>query len=496
MGIDKPKKYSIAGDSGVEVSVDSRLKEIRPYIGCSIVKSVTLSDVAIKGLMHLQDKLDGSYGRGRKRTSIGLYDFDLINSPIHYTVSGPEETAFTPLGFDELLTLSEILERHPKGIQYGHIVRPYEVWPILKDSKGSVLSFPPIINSNDLGRITEETSNILVEVTGTSLKTVIDVLEIMVLALADRGGSIETVTIKYPYRELEELITPKLEEGSWTLKEDYVNEVLGLNLDSRAIASLLNKAGFEAHPENRVIQVKAPCYRKDITHPIDLVEDVAIAYGYNRIEPEWPKYQTFGSLTQEAKFYDKVRELAIGYGLQEILTFTLSNKERLFEKMRLKVQPVIEVENPKMITFTCLRNWLIPSLMEFLSHNTHVEYPQRIFEVGDCVEPNPGYENKSREWKSLAVALASPNTGYTEIRSILDSLILNLELGLEYEVKAWGHPSFIEGRVAEVRVEDERLGFIGEVHPEVLENWGLEVPVSVLEMNLSTLFTHIRSRNL
>ncbi|MGC8961263.1 MAG: phenylalanine--tRNA ligase subunit beta, partial [Candidatus Bathyarchaeia archaeon] len=182
---------------------------------------------------------------------------------------------------------------------------------------------------------------------------------------------------------------------------------------------------------------------------------------------------------------DKVRELLIGLGFQEILTFTLSNQEKLFGKMRLKVKPIIEVENPKMTTFTCLRNWLVPSLIEFLSHNTHVEYPQRIFEVGDCAEPDPSYENRTREWKSLAAAIAYPNSCYTDIRSILDSTLLNLELN--YQVKAWAHPSFIEGRVAEVVFENKRLGFLGEIHPEVLENWGLEVPVSALEIDLSIL---------
>jgi phenylalanyl-tRNA synthetase beta chain len=487
MDLGKPRKYFIAGSSGVTVLVDSRLEGIRPYIGCAVLRSITLNDAAIKGLMHLQDKLDGSYGRGRKKTSIGLYDFDLINPPIYYEVSGPDETAFIPLGFDENLTLSEILERHPKGIQYGHIVKPYEAWPILKDSKGSVLSFPPIINSNDLGRITEDTSNVLVEVTGTSLKTVLDVLEIMVAALADRGGSIETVTVRYPYRGLGEDVTPKLEEKTWSVKRSYINEVLGLNLETEVIINLLERAGFEAYNGDEIIRVKAPFYRKDIIHPVDIVEDVAIAYGFNRIEPEWPKHQTFGALTPETKFYDKVRELLIGLGFQEVLTFTFSNQEKLFDKMRLNAQPVIEVENPKMTTYTCIRNWLIPSLIEFLSHNTHVEYPQRIFEVGDCVEPDLKRENRSRERKSLAAVIADPSASYTDIRSILDSILLNL--GLDCRVRAWSHPSFIEGRVAQIQFESRGIGFLGEIHPEVLEKWGLEVPVSALEVDLSFIFT-------
>src|SRR4030043_320703 len=176
------KQYS-AAEPIVDVNVDQRLKSIRPFICCSIVKNVKLTDTIIRGLMHLQDKLDQTYGRSRQKTSIGIYDYDLISPPLNYTVTEPSAISFVPLGFEEKMNLAEILERHPKGMEYGHIVKKHDFYPILLDSKRKVLSFPPIINSNDLGKVTKETRNLLVEVTGTVHQTVLNTLNLVTLAL-------------------------------------------------------------------------------------------------------------------------------------------------------------------------------------------------------------------------------------------------------------------------------------------------------------------------
>ena len=205
------RDYSIAGSSGVSIKVDPRLKKIRPFIACSIVKNARLSDAAIRGLMHLQDKLDESYGRGRRRSSIGLYEFDLIVPPLSYSVARPDEISFVPLGTSERMTLREILAKHPKGIEYGHIVERNPLWPILLDSRKNVLSFPPIINSNDLGRITPQTRNVLVEVTGTSLDTVANALMMVTISLADRKGRIYSSVIHYPYGKTRRAVSPTLE---------------------------------------------------------------------------------------------------------------------------------------------------------------------------------------------------------------------------------------------------------------------------------------------
>jgi phenylalanyl-tRNA synthetase beta chain len=483
------RQYKV-GRSLVEVYVDERLENIRPYIGCSIVKGVKLTDPMIRGIMQLQDKLDHTYGRNRRRTSIGLYDFDLTKEPLSYTVAEPTEVSFVPLGFEKSLSLKEILKEHPKGVEYGSIVRGHSVYPILFDCEKKVLSFPPIINSNDLGRVTEETRNILIEVTGTVHETVLNTLKIVTLSLVDRGGKPYSATVHY-HDGLRE-VTPSFDPGLMELNVEYANKVLGLRLAARQMTGLLEKGGFGIEKvEDDRISVQIPCYRIDIMHPVDLVEDVAIAFGYNNIMPFWRKLPTIGGARPEQGFLDVARELMVGLGFQEVLGYNMTNPDNLFRKMNLRKQKVIELANPKVQTLTCLRNWLLPGLMEFFSCNLHVEYPQRIFELGTVTVPDGKAETKTRDDDALAAAVSSANAGYTEVKSALDAVIMNL--GLQWQVRETEHPSFIGGRVGLVVVGKTEVGVLGELHPRVLWAWGLENPVAGFELNMGTI-GRIRSR--
>ncbi|MEM3627161.1 MAG: phenylalanine--tRNA ligase subunit beta [Candidatus Bathyarchaeia archaeon] len=485
LGIEKGlKRYSV-GNPIVEIFVDGRLRDIRPYIGCSIVKNVSLTDSIIRGLMHLQDKLDQTYGRGRQRTSIGLYDFSLITPPLYYAVTKPTDISFVPLGFAEEMNLEEILQRHPKGIEYGHIVRRHTVYPILWDSKKRVLSFPPIINSNDLGRITEETKHVLVEVTGTAHETVLNTLKMVTLSLIERGGEAYSAVVHYPYEPLK-TVTPNLEAGRMDLSVKYVNKVLGLRLTASDIAELLSKAGFGVEKfGNDNLTVQIPCYRIDVMHPVDLVEDIAIAYGFNNIKPLWRKLPTTGGVKPTQSLLDAARELMVGLGFQEVLTYTLTNPENLFVKMNCRKKRIIEIANPKVQTLTCLRSWLLPSLMEFLSNNLHVEYPQKIFELGIVTLPDVKGETKTRDEERLAAVIAHANANFSEIKSVLDAFFMNF--GLEWKIKGVKHPTFIEGRVGTVTIGGANVGILGEIHPKVLEAWKLENPVAAFELNMQNL---------
>jgi phenylalanyl-tRNA synthetase beta chain len=481
------------GEANVEVNVDDRLDEIRPYIGCAVVKNVELTDSVIRGLMHLQDKLDQTYGRSRQRTSIGLYDFTLITPPLDYTVSNPHETRFTPLGFTETMSLAEILKRHPKGVEYGHIVKKHKVYPILKDAKGKVLSFPPIINSNDLGQVTEKTRHVLVEVTGTMLEPVLNTLKLVTLALIDRGGKAYAAKINYPHRHMQ-MHTPDLSTRTIDLNVDYANRLLGLTLDSERIASLLQTAGFGAQPTSAsIVSVRIPCYRIDIMHPVDLVEDVAIAYGYNNIKPLWRELPTTGGQKPEQRFLNATRELMVGLGYQEILSYTLTNPENLFAKMNLPEQTRIEIANPKVVTMTCLRSWLLPGLMEFLSNNKSSEYPQKIFEQGKITLPDENAETQTRDEEWLAAATSHAASNFNEAKSALNALLLNL--GVQGQTKPISHPSFIEGRAGAIIVNKQVVGVVGEIHPQVLVNWNLENPTAAFEVNLQKIMTIKAQKN-
>jgi phenylalanyl-tRNA synthetase beta chain len=478
-----------ADKSLADVYVDARLKGIRPFIACSIVKRAKLSDTIVRGLMHLQDKLDHTYGRNRRRTSIGLYNFDLIDEPLSYSVAKPSDVSFVPLGYANEMSLRKILVKHPKGLEYGDIVRRNKVYPILLDAEDKVLSFPPIINSNDLGRVTEETKNILIEVTGTVHETVLNTLKIVTLSLIDRGGKAYTTTLHYQHEELDET-TPNLETSAKSLDVDYANRVLGLKLTAKEICDCLLKARYGVGDISKTkVTVCVPCYRFDVMHPIDIVEDVAIAYGYCNIEPLWRKLPTTGSTRSEQPFLDVARDLMLGLGFQEILNYTLTNKENLFKKMNRKNDKIIELANPKVQTLTCLRSWLLPSLMEFLRSNLSVEYPQRVFELGLATVPDSEAETRTKDEERLAAVVTHAGAGFTEVKSVVDAFFRNL--GLEWKIEETEHSSFLAGRVGKALVNDAVVGFLGEVHPKVLEAWHLENPVAAFELDMETVIKNI-----
>ena len=482
------KQYGVA-EPLIDVNVDQRIKSIRPFICCSIVKDVKLTDTIIGGLMRLQDKLDQTYGRCRQKTSIGIYNYDLISPPLNYTVTAPSAVSFVPLGLEEEMNLAEILERHPKGVEYGHIVKMYDFYPILLDSNRKVLSFPPVINSNDLGRVTEKTRNLLVEVTGTVHRNVLNTLNLVTLALIDRGGQAYASIVHYPddaFYSLKKVVTPDFRSARVNLSVEYTNRILGLPLKPERIADLLLTAGFgvEGVSEN-TLTVMVPCYRVDVMHQVDLVEDVAIAYGYNNIEPLWRELPTTGGERPEQRMIDVAREFMVGLGYQEILTYSLTSPESLFNKMNREKTRIVEIANPKVVTMTCLRNCLLPSLMEFLGNNQSVEFPQRIFELGKVTLLDETKETKSRDEEWLTAATAHPTASFSEIKSALDSFFMNL--GVKWQLKETNHPSFIEGRVGTAIVNGLNVGVLGEVHPQVLESWKLENPVAAFEINIDAI---------
>ena len=482
------KPYSV-GKSIIEVEVNAKLFGIRPYICCSVVKDIHLSDSIIKGIMHLQDKLDQTHGRSRQKTSIGIYNLDLIKPPILYTAVKPSDVKFVPLGFSEKMSLDEVLERHPKGIEYGRIVKKNSLYPMLFDSENKVLSFPPIINSNDLGKITEESRNLLVEVTGTQHKTVLDTLNLVTLALIDRGGKAYSAKINYPqnseYTE-RTVLTPNFDNRHFQLSVEETNRLLGLQLSAQKIIELLQVAGLAVEKADaESVSVLVPCYRIDVMHQVDLIEDVAIAYGYNNIEPLWRELATTGAANPQQHYVDNARELMIGLGFQEVLNTTLSNQETLFSKMNMPPSNIVEVSDPKVVTMTCIRNWLLPCLLEFLSVNVSVEFPQKIFELGKVTLLDETKETKTRDEDYLAAAVSHPNANFTEIKSIMDSFMTNF--GLKWQIKETAHPSFIQGRVGKLFVSGVDVGVLGEIHPAVLGKWKLENPVAAFEVNFQSV---------
>jgi phenylalanyl-tRNA synthetase beta chain len=483
LGIAKPKAPILSGKSDLRVTVDRRLGPIRPFIATSIVRNVKPSENALKSWISLQEKMDLTYGRKRKRASIGFYQADLIKSPLRYSVGNPDDAAFVPLGSTEKMTLREIVEKHPKGIEYGGIISPFKDWPLLTDGEGKILSLPPIINSNDLGKIGSDTKNILVEVTGTNVDTVGNTLKIVVAALAERGGKIHSCTQTYEGKGAKPIVTPDLKSSFKELSVSYANRLLGATFKPSEMIRSLVKAG---HPSRQVskdtLRVESLCYRIDIMHQVDLVEDLAIALDINKLDPEWPKIWTLGGLTPETDRHETLAEVMIGLGYQELLTYSLTSPEVFVDKMSLGRENYAELLNPKMSTHTAMRSSLLPSILNLLKDNTHVDYPQKVFEIGPCVVVNEKEEVQTETRYKIAAVTIHTAAGFTEIRSCLDTLLASI--GVQFEVVPTTQPSFLEGRTGEVMSEKRRLGVVGELHPKIIRAWGLSLPVAAFELEI------------
>ncbi len=453
--------------SGLEITKDPGLLNIRPYLACAVVRGMKFNSRSIESLMALQESLHWAVGRNRKKVSIGVHDLRKLKPPFRYMAQDPD-FMFTPLDFSESLTMSEILMRHPKGIKFAYILEKFEKYPLILDSEDNVLSFPPIINS-ELTRVTEVTKDLFIEVTG--LDTAVSVaLNIVVASLAERGGRIESVNIDGKTQ------TPHLRPEKMKLKNKEVEEHLGFRLSNDEIIHCLEKMRFGAKETGNSVEVLIPPYRSDILHNCDLIEDIAIGYGFHKIEPELPSTSTTGKSHPISRLRDSVCEIMIGLGYSEVMPFTLTNERVQFNIMRREVaEGVTHIMYPISEDHTIVRPTILPNLLEILSINKHRELPQRIFEVGEVVLD-------CRTKQRFGAVAIHPQANFTEIQAAVDAVMR--EKGMGYEVTESNDPAFLEGRRANVMVNGEKAGVFGEIHPEVISNFGLEHPIIGFEMGL------------
>ena len=487
LGVGRTKEIRLAGRSNLKVVIDKRVKPIRPFISTAIVKGLQPTDEALKSWINLQEKLDQTYGRKRRRASIGFYQADLIQSPLSYTVANPDIITFAPLGSENKQSLRDIVENHPKGAEYGEIISQFETWPILVDGADNVLSLPPVINSNDLGRITTETKNILIEVTGTNAETVHNTLKIVVSTLAERGGKIYSCLEIYPYGSPRRFVSPDLSPTRAQLRLSYINTLLGTSLTLKEASRLAERAGYRVRiATGDTIQLEISCYRTDIMHSVDIIEDIAIAMDINKLKPEWPRIWTAGNFAKETDETESVAEIMVGLGFQEVLTYALTSPAVVSNNVQSIDGKLVELLNPRMTTHTVVRSWLLPSLLEILSHNTHVDYPQRIFEIGPYISRGENLIHPIQESRKLAAVTIHANAGFTEIRSSFDALAQNK--GRSFQIKETEHPSFLSGRCGAITSDGTEVGVIGELNPRVIKSWGLNLPAAAFEMEMSALF--------
>jgi len=471
--------------------------EERPYVTAAVVRGVDMTEGKLESLIQLQEKLHATMGRKRAKGAIGVHDLAMVKGgafdgddrgkTITYTGIDPDGDSFVPLDADTEMTPADVLEDHPVGEKFADLVADYETYPAIYDDIG-LFSFPPVINGKRT-EVDEGSRDLLVEMTGTDQWTIDRMLAIVCYALDARGGRIEEVDIAYPDRET---VRPDLETRTKSVAHDRIESTLGIDLEVEETIDLFERSGLGVEHDDGSYEVEIPPYRTDVLHPMDLVDDVGRAYGFNDLEPRYPDVSTVGGRHDRSKLERAARETLVGLGFEDLLNFHMISERENYERMGIDPESdtfgsgtPVRIEGPYSEDYTMLRTWALPSLAMVLENNTHRAYPQDIAEVGFAAARDDAESGGVTERRTVAGALARPDSSYEDVKARLQTIARNF--GAELETPATTHPSFIDGRAASVVIDEETVGVVGELHPRVLVEHDLEVPVAAFEFDLAAL---------
>lgn len=456
------------------IMTDSSVGKIRPFVVAIEAHDGNLDDETIRQIITMQEDLHNGIGRRRKKVSIGIHDLNKIKFPLVYKAV-ERNHMFVPLNSQDAMTISEILEKTETGLAYKHLLESSKV-PIIMDSAGNTISFPPIINSK-LTEVTSKSKNLLVEVTANDKNAAEDALAVVAYALQNAGFALYSVRILGPRNS-----TPKLESRKMLLDPVLVNGILGLDLASSIMVKSLRKNRLDAKVKGKQILCLIPRYRTDIFGPIDLVEEVALGYGIENLEYTIPQAKSAGQKNKTTIALEAVRDTMIGLGYLEVMNFGLVGKQVQYDMTKRDSSDIISVADSKSQEHHILRDMILPGLIDTLSRNIHESYPQKIFETGTVFHRG----NPVTEEIHLACISAHNEVSYTEIKSILQSF-LKSGFDITCTTKNSQNPLFVEGRTADILVNGNMVGIIGELSPEVLDNFKMRVPAAGFEIKLTDL---------
>ncbi|MCH7660250.1 MAG: phenylalanine--tRNA ligase subunit beta [Euryarchaeota archaeon] len=481
------------------IEVDESVPEERPYVTGAVIRGLDLDESGLDSLIQLQEKLHATMGRKRAKGAIGIHDLTMLKarsatggeSPtIRYTGVSPDEDRFVPLDSDAELTPGEVLEEHPTGREYADLVSAYERYPAIYDELG-LFSFPPVIN----GRRTEVSTGsreLFVELTGTDQWTIDRMCAIICYALSARGATIEEVEIEYPDREL---VRPDFEVHEKRVSHDRIERMLGMAFEPKTLIDCFERSGLSATQllgDEAAYDVEIPPYRVDVLHPVDLIDDVGRAYGFDSLIPTYPDVSTVGGRHERTRLEDAARNVLVGLGFEDQLTFQLTNETETFERMRIDSGEELvgagepaTIREPYSEDYTIVRTWALPSLMMVLENNTHRSYPQNLAEIGLATEIDDSTETGVAERRTVAGVLARTDASYEDAKGVLQAIARTF--GVDLETPAADHSTFIDGRAAAVVIDGRSVGIVGEIHPAVLVEHDLEIPVSAFEFRLDAL---------
>jgi phenylalanyl-tRNA synthetase beta chain len=469
------------------VEVDPALENIRPYITAFVAQGRAIDDPLLKDIIQSQEKLCWNYGQRRKAIAMGVYRTELMKFPVRYMAADPDETRFVPLEFGRELSLREILTEHPKGVEFGWIVKDFDLFPYLADREGGTLSFPPIINSARIGAVKVGDDSVFIELTGTEMDSLLLATSITVCDLADMGFRILPVRVKYPYDTPygREVVTPFYFQRPQSVEASDANRLLGEELDPEAMVALLEKGGHTVERRGSTLTLFPPVFRNDFLHGVDVVEEIMICRGMESFEPVMPTEYTIGRFSEIEIFCRDVRDIMIGLGYQEMIYNYLGSKRDFIERMNVPEDGFIEISNPMTENYTIVRRSILPNLLASESASANAVYPHMIFETGKVSfkDEADNYGSKTRTY--LAFLRSDGEAGFNDVTSHVSAVFYYL--AREYTLEEADDPRFIKGRSARILYRGRAAGIMGEIQPDVLENWGIQMPCACAEIDLDLL---------
>jgi phenylalanyl-tRNA synthetase beta chain len=468
-------KLKINKSNDYQINVKSDVSKIRPFVTGIIAKNGKIDDKIIKQFIGMQEDLHFGIGRKRKKSSIGIHDLDKICFPLIYNATDKNHK-FIPLNSDKEKTISDILKNTEVGKEYGFVLGNSSKVPIIIDSKGETVSFPPIINAVKT-TVTTKTKNLFVEVTGINKEDAEDMLSVVATILQAAGFSLVSVNITGAKNS-----SPKLQSRKLSVSPTLVNQSLGLNLNNSKIVSSLKKSRLDASVKGKNIICNIPPYRFDIFGPMDLVEEVALGYGIEKLTPLLSASETLGAIHPISSKLKSLSLVMVGLGYLEGLNSSLTSKRILYEMTNREPKKIVSVLNSKSQEHTILRDSILPGLLENLSKNIHESYPQKLFETGTIFLKNNPLDEKT----NFAAVSAHQEVNFSEIKSILQAA-LKTGFNLEIETKTATHETFEKGRTASILVNGKTIGIIGEINSKTIKNYKIRVPIVGFEINLSGL---------
>ena len=473
------------------VIVDESVKEVRPYMVAFMIAGKPIDDAMLKDIIQTQEKLAWNFGRKRKSLSMGVYRVDQIKFPVKYHGVDPDKTSFVPLQCEEPMTCRQILTDHPKGKDFGWILKDAPKFPLLQDATGEIMSMAPIINSATLGAVQVGDKDLMVELTGDTIENLMLAANIVACDFADAGYEIKPIVCKHPYDTGfgKDIVVPFYFQPSTKAKLSSINKLLGSNFDEKTVIDALERMGSKVEAtkegDDVVFTLYPAPYRNDFLHEVDIIEDVMIGMDLSAFEPESPNDFTIGRLLPVTIFGRKAKTIMVGLGYQEMIFNYVGSKKDYVEKMNFDESKVIEIANPMSENYQFIRPQVMSSLLRAESGSANAMYPHKIFEIGKVAYLDETENTGTTTKTHLGFLTAASNANFNEAASEVSSLLYFLDHN--YEVKESNDSRFIPGRQAAILVKGKEVGVFGELHPQILENWNISTPCVAGEINLEEL---------